>query len=122
MPRYTFISMVRRVRTLRPAEWCQDEIPEESQKTLVYHQTTGRKPYAPVRMFESYFRLVHSVAASGCPVSCLDFNGSGTHLAIGYGSGLLRVFNVATGKMVFESSDVVQPGKGILQVIFIGRC
>ncbi|VDN40137.1 unnamed protein product [Gongylonema pulchrum] len=64
--------------------------------------------------------MVHSVSSNGCPVSCLNFNNNGTHLAIGYGSGLLRIFNIATGKMADETNEVVQPGKGILQVIFVG--
>uniref|UniRef100_A0A8R1Y1Z1 Vps8 domain-containing protein n=1 Tax=Onchocerca volvulus TaxID=6282 RepID=A0A8R1Y1Z1_ONCVO len=63
-------------------------------------------------------RLLHSITSDGCPVSCLDFNKISTLLAIGYGSGLIRTFNVATGKVLDNVSDIVQPGQGVLQVLF----
>ncbi|EJD76304.1 hypothetical protein LOAG_16732 [Loa loa] len=63
-------------------------------------------------------RFVHSITADGCPVSCLDFNKTSTLLAIGYCSGLIRTFSVATGKVIDDVSDVVQPGQGVLQVLF----
>lgn len=67
-------------------------------------------------------RLLHSITSDGCPVSCLDFNKISTLLAIGYGSGLIRTFNVATGKVLDNVSDIVQPGQGVLQVLFCARC
>ncbi|KAK6101739.1 Golgi CORVET complex core vacuolar protein 8 family protein [Brugia pahangi] len=63
-------------------------------------------------------RLVHSMTTDGCPVSCLDFNKASTLLAIGYGSGLIRIFNVTMGKVMDNVSDVVQPGQGVLQILF----
>uniref|UniRef100_A0A915PZI9 Vacuolar protein sorting-associated protein 8 central domain-containing protein n=1 Tax=Setaria digitata TaxID=48799 RepID=A0A915PZI9_9BILA len=72
-----------------------------------------------VLIFESENqRLLHSIAADGCPVSCLDFNRTGTLLAVGHGSGLIRIFNVATGRMIDDISDVVQLGQGVLQILF----
>ncbi|CAG9535287.1 unnamed protein product [Cercopithifilaria johnstoni] len=63
-------------------------------------------------------RLLHSITADGCPVSCLDFNKTSTLLAIGYGSGLIRTFNVSTGKMMHDVGNVVQSGQGVLQILF----
>uniref|UniRef100_A0AAF5PPP8 Vacuolar protein sorting-associated protein 8 central domain-containing protein n=1 Tax=Wuchereria bancrofti TaxID=6293 RepID=A0AAF5PPP8_WUCBA len=63
-------------------------------------------------------RLVQSLTTDGCPVSCLDFNKASTLLAIGYGSGLIRIFNVTTGKVMDNVSDVVQTGQGVLQILF----
>nr|CDQ00097.1 Bm2704, isoform b [Brugia malayi] len=63
-------------------------------------------------------RLVQSMTTDGCPVSCLDFNKASTLLAIGYGSGLIRIFNVTMGKVIDNVSDVVQPGQGVLQILF----
>uniref|UniRef100_A0A0R3RHS6 Vps8 domain-containing protein n=1 Tax=Elaeophora elaphi TaxID=1147741 RepID=A0A0R3RHS6_9BILA len=63
-------------------------------------------------------RLLHSITADGCPVSCLDFNKTSTLLAVGYGSGLIRTFSVATGKIMDDIGDVVQPGQGVLQILF----
>ncbi|VBB29510.1 unnamed protein product [Acanthocheilonema viteae] len=63
-------------------------------------------------------RLLHSITADGCPVSCLDFNKTNTVLAIGYGSGLIRTFSVVTGKIMDDVGDVIQPGQGVLQILF----
>ncbi|MCP9259409.1 hypothetical protein DINM_002356 [Dirofilaria immitis] len=63
-------------------------------------------------------RLIHSIAADDCPVSCLDFSKSSALLAVGYGSGLIRTFNVITGRVMDDFNDVVQSGQGMLQILF----
>ncbi|VDN02696.1 unnamed protein product [Thelazia callipaeda] len=63
-------------------------------------------------------KLVHSVTADGFPVSCLDFNQTGTLLAMGYSSGSLRIFDVAVGKVIDDVSDLAQSGQGLLQILF----
>ncbi|VDK62024.1 unnamed protein product [Anisakis simplex] len=65
-------------------------------------------------------RLERSIVSDGSPVSCLNFNVDGAKLAIGYATGLLKVVNVLNGRMIEDSNEVVQPGRGVIQILFLG--
>ncbi|KHN74752.1 Vacuolar protein sorting-associated protein 8 -like protein [Toxocara canis] len=65
-------------------------------------------------------RLERSIFADGSPVSCLDFNFDGAKLAVGYATGLVRVMSVVTGRMIEDTNEVVQPGRGVIQITFMG--
>uniref|UniRef100_A0A158R4B0 Vps8 domain-containing protein n=1 Tax=Syphacia muris TaxID=451379 RepID=A0A158R4B0_9BILA len=66
-------------------------------------------------------RLESSLFKEVCPISSLDFNKDGTKLVIAYAAGKIIVMNVFSGKVMSENSEIVQLGRGILQVIAIGR-
>lgn len=66
-------------------------------------------------------RLERSLCSDGTPVSCMDFNLDGVKLAVGYATGLVRVINIMTGRMIENTNEVVQPGRGIIHITFMGR-
>uniref|UniRef100_A0A0M3IMQ5 Vps8 domain-containing protein n=1 Tax=Ascaris lumbricoides TaxID=6252 RepID=A0A0M3IMQ5_ASCLU len=65
-------------------------------------------------------RLERSLCSDGTPVSCMDFNLDGVKLAVGYATGLVRVINIMTGRMIENTNEVVQPGRGIIHITFMG--
>ncbi|CAJ0579826.1 unnamed protein product, partial [Mesorhabditis spiculigera] len=67
--------------------------------------------------------LLHSVKGeerlgSG---SCAAFSEDGSHLAIGYSKGAVRIINASTGSSVYIIHEAGQPGRGILQTVFLSR-
>lgn len=54
-------------------------------------------------------------------VSCLDFSPDVSKLAIGFSRGALIVFNCQSKKIVNDTDEIVQVGRGILHVRYVDK-
>ncbi|KAI6236515.1 Vacuolar protein sorting-associated protein 8-like protein [Aphelenchoides besseyi] len=56
-----------------------------------------------------------------CPVSALCFTPNGQKIAVGFSRGSLRIYRTTNDKLVDERLEAVQPGHGILHVVYISN-
>ncbi|KAI6234604.1 hypothetical protein M3Y99_00779100 [Aphelenchoides fujianensis] len=54
-----------------------------------------------------------------CPISAMCFSPNGGKIAVGYSRGSLRVYRTTADKLVDERAEAVQPGHGILHLVYI---
>ena len=55
------------------------------------------------------------------PVSALKFSPTGSKIAVAFSRGALRIHKTSNGKLADERAEIVQPGHGVLHVLYISR-